>query len=108
MKKFKELLTVALAVLLVVGTFTGCAGNNLKEKNGPVSAVIGVANTVNNASIDVDSVLGTKLEEILSEDGSSISYYEIDGECLVIQSVNIRLAVQRAIRNQNLKQIFLR
>ena len=81
MKKFKELLTVALAVLLVVGTFTGCAGNNLKEKNGPVSAVIGVANTVNNASIDVDSVLGTKLEEILSEDGSSISYYEIDGEC---------------------------
>ena len=81
MKKFKKIITVTFAVLLVVSMFTGCASNNLKENNGPVSAVIGVANTVNNASIDVDSVLGTKLEEILSEDGSSISYYEIDGEC---------------------------
>lgn len=81
MKKFKKLITVVFTGLLVVSMFTGCDGNNLKENNGPVSAVIGVANTVNNASIDVDSVLGTKLEEILSEDGSSISYYEIDGEC---------------------------
>ncbi len=81
MKKFKKMLAVALAVLLVAVAFTGCTGDKLKESNGPVSAVIGVANTVNNATIDVDSVLGAKLEEILSENGSSISYYEIDGEC---------------------------
>lgn len=81
MKKFKKLLAIALTVLLVAVVFTGCSGNNTKGNNKSVSAVIGVANTVNNASIDVDSVLGAKLEGILSEDGSSISYYEIDGEC---------------------------
>lgn len=81
MKKIKKILAVAFAVLLVAVAFTGCTGDKLKESNGPVSAVIGVANTVNNAAIDVDSVLGAKLEEIFSENGSSISYYEIDGEC---------------------------
>lgn len=85
MKKFKKLLAVAFTVLLVAAAFTGCKNNNATSVestyDGPVSAVIGVSNTVNNASIDVDNVLGTKLEEILSKDGSSISYYEIDGKC---------------------------
>lgn len=82
MNNIKKLFAVLFTVLLTVFTFTGCKGNNSKVSGeSPISAVIGVANTVNNASIDVDSVLGTKLEEILSKDGSSIAYYEIDGEC---------------------------
>lgn len=86
MKSFKKLLAITFAVLLVAATFTGCKNDSLKESiesvyDGPVSAVIGVANTVNNASIDVDNVLGKKLEEMLAKNGSSISYYEIDGEC---------------------------
>lgn len=86
MKKFKKLLAIIFTALLVTIIFTGCTDHNSKVSvesayDGPVSAVIGVANTVNNASIDVGNVLGTKLEEILSKDGSSISYYEIDGEC---------------------------
>ena len=82
MKKLKKWTAVLFMILLVVSIFTGCNGDNSKASGeSPISAVIGVANTVNNASIDIDSVLGTKLEEILSRDGSSIACYEIDGEC---------------------------
>lgn len=82
MKKSKKWSAVLFMILLVVSIFTGCKGDNSKASGeSPVSAVIGVANTVNNASIDIDSVLGTKLEELLSKNGSSIAYYEIDGEC---------------------------
>lgn len=83
MKKINKLLAVLFAVLLISIIFYGCTNEKsaVSANDGPVSAVIGVANTVNNASIDVDNVLGKKLEEILSKDGSSISHYEIDGEC---------------------------
>lgn len=91
MKKFKKLLAVVFTVLLVAVAFTGCKNNNATSVestyDGPVSAVIGVANTVNNASIDVNDVLGKKLEGILSQDGAIISCYEIDGECYKLDDI---------------------
>lgn len=107
MKKFKKLLAVVFTVLLVATAFTGCKNNNATSVestyDGPVSAVIGVANTVNNASIDVNNALGTKLEEILSKDGSSISYYEIDGKCYELGNTKCEYQAGSSKSNKKLK-----
>ena len=99
MKKFKKLLAITFTALLVTIIFTGCTDHNSKVSvesayDGPVSAVIGVANTVNNFRKMV------RQSHIMKLTVSAIS--------LVIQSANIQLVSQKAIRNQNLKQICLR
>lgn len=105
MKKFKKILAALLTVLLIAIAFTGCANNDNENitsiYDGPVSAVIGVANTVNNASIDVNDVLGKKLEGILSQDGATISCYEIDGECYKLD--DIECEYQAGISKSNKK-----
>lgn len=100
-KKWKRIFALFLTVLTVATTFAGCNVNDNNKET--VSAVIGVANTVNNASIDVDTVLGTKLEEILSKDGSSIAYYEIDGECYKLDNTKCEYQTGSSKSNKKAK-----
>lgn len=100
MKKFIALLLSALTITLC---FVGCGANDSEDSGitGPSNIAVGIQNTRNCASIDIDSALEAELEDALLENGSQVQIYEIDGDPYRINQDEIKSDYKSGLSKTN-------
>lgn len=77
----KKIIMSLIIIVIVATTFSGCI------KTPTTCAAIGIANTINNSSIDVSGALESSIDRVLSGNGSTLSVFEIDGECYKVGDI---------------------
>lgn len=98
----KKIIPIILLLVLVSIMFSGCRNNTAKSQ--PISVAIGVANTLNNSQINVSGVLESTIDNILSANGSTLSVFEIDGECYKVDSVKSEYEFGQSQTNRKSKK----
>ena len=93
----KEVISLAVVVLLMICSFAGCTRN-------PASIVIGVQNTRNCAtSSEMDPALEKALNDALLENGTQVLVYEVDGACFRVSEDVVQTEYRTGLSESNKK-----